>query len=415
MKRLLLGVFAILLISTAGLWSQGGLEIPGFVFERESRNPITHFRFPKQSERFQFAIVSDRTGGHREKVFSTAVEKLNLMQPEFVVSVGDLIEGSTDAKKVDGEWKEFVSYASRLTMPFFYVAGNHDLGNAVTTKLWGERFGRSYYHFTYKNTLFLILNTDDPPTTGSRISDTQVEWAKKVLADNAKVDWTLVFVHRPLWRINEGKTNGFGQVEQALQGRNFTVFAGHVHRYEKFVRKGMNYYQLATTGGSSTLRGVEQGEFDQIVWVTQRKKDGPVLANVLLDSIYTEDLKPIESDEPAVVRKAKNLPTIVVQGKAHFEGVPMTGARVVFVPAAAKGGKIADGVVAEDGSFELTSYKSRDGAAQGDYKVVIDWRAFKNRVIGSLPNEYTTADTTPLRATVRSRQADIQLELSRKK
>jgi hypothetical protein len=53
-------------------------------------------------------MVSDRTGGHRAGVFSRAVELLNLMQPEFVLSVGDLIEGSPDD---DGtlarQWREF--------------------------------------------------------------------------------------------------------------------------------------------------------------------------------------------------------------------------------------------------------------------------------------------------------------------
>jgi len=42
---------------------------------------------------FRFAIVADRTGQARPGVFEDAVEKLNLLQPDFVMSVGDLIEG----------------------------------------------------------------------------------------------------------------------------------------------------------------------------------------------------------------------------------------------------------------------------------------------------------------------------------
>jgi len=45
---------------------------------------------------FQFAIVTDRTGGHRPGVFMEGIHKLNLLQPEFVMSVGDLIEGYTE-------------------------------------------------------------------------------------------------------------------------------------------------------------------------------------------------------------------------------------------------------------------------------------------------------------------------------
>jgi len=47
-------------------------------------------------------------------------------------------------------------------MPFFYVPGNHDVANPTETEVWKERFGRSYYHFLYKDVLFLAVNSDDP-------------------------------------------------------------------------------------------------------------------------------------------------------------------------------------------------------------------------------------------------------------
>ena len=96
----------------------------------EDRNPWSNLRLNNEPETFRFAIVSDRTGGHRAQVFSQAVERLNLMQPEFVLSVGDLIEGYTDDKsKLTSQWREFQSYISQLQMPFFYVPGNHDHGH----------------------------------------------------------------------------------------------------------------------------------------------------------------------------------------------------------------------------------------------------------------------------------------------
>jgi len=56
-------------------------------------NPWTHLNLYNNPDNFQFAIVADRTGGHRPGVFADAVEKLNLLKPEFVMSIGDLIEG----------------------------------------------------------------------------------------------------------------------------------------------------------------------------------------------------------------------------------------------------------------------------------------------------------------------------------
>ena len=40
-------------------------------------------------------VVSDPSGGVRPGVFEVATRKLNLLQPEFVISVGDLIMGNT--------------------------------------------------------------------------------------------------------------------------------------------------------------------------------------------------------------------------------------------------------------------------------------------------------------------------------
>ena len=36
----------------------------------------------------------DLTGGERPNIYASAVKKLNLLRPEFVMSVGDLVVGS---------------------------------------------------------------------------------------------------------------------------------------------------------------------------------------------------------------------------------------------------------------------------------------------------------------------------------
>ncbi len=119
----------------------------------EPLNPWTHLDLVNDPENFQFAIVTDRTGGHRAGVFPDAMGKLNLLQPEFVLSVGDLIEGySGDRSVLDTEWDEFIGFVEELDMPFFYLPGNHDISNPVMAEVWEERFGRSYYHFVYIGT-----------------------------------------------------------------------------------------------------------------------------------------------------------------------------------------------------------------------------------------------------------------------
>jgi predicted phosphodiesterase len=250
--------------------------------------PYTHLDFNDSEDRFQFAIVTDRTGGHRPGVFMDGVNKLNLLQPEFVMSVGDLIEGYTkDTIELKRQWSEFDAFVHALEMPFFYVPGNHDITNQVMEKLWIERFGSTFYHFVYKDVLFLALNSEDLLRGAGRgsISDRQFEYIKKTLEYYEDVNWTLVFLHQPLWNQQDSKR--WKEVEALLANRNHTVFAGHEHRYVKEDRNNGKYFTLATTGGVSSLRGTEFGEFDHVLWVSMTP-EGPVMANLLLEGIWDE-------------------------------------------------------------------------------------------------------------------------------
>lgn len=258
-------------------------------------NPWNHLDFRNDPNAFQFAIVSDRAGGIRAGVFEKAVGKLNLLQPEFVMSVGDLIEGySTDAADVNRQWDEFQGIIRGLEMPFFYVPGNHDHSNPVQAAIWRERFGLSHHSFVYRDVLFLCLNAQDGTT--HRISEAQVQWARDTLSAHPDARWTLVFLHTPLWEEEYTDKSGWPAIEAALQGRKYTVFAGHYHDYLRRVRHDSRYYILATTGGGSALRGPAYGEFDQVAWVTMTNQ-GPLVANLLLDGIRTDDIRTPESRE----------------------------------------------------------------------------------------------------------------------
>ena len=97
---------------------------------RKGPVPWTHLNARNAGESFQFAIVADRTGGVRRGVFASAIPKLNLLEPELVMSVGDLIAGYTqDRARLKRQWDEFDALVRRLKAPFFYVPGNHDLTN----------------------------------------------------------------------------------------------------------------------------------------------------------------------------------------------------------------------------------------------------------------------------------------------
>lgn len=269
-----------------------------FVVDSTTINPWTKRPFENNPDNFQFAIVSDRTGGHRDGVFEKAVEKLNKLHPEFVMCVGDLIEGYTkDQKEIDRQWAEWDNILGKLKMRFFALPGNHDVTNEVMRKVWMERYGKAWYHFVYKNVLFIAMDSNDG--NGLSISRSQIDYVKKAIADNPKVRWTMLYMHHPVWNYKD--FNGFSEIETVLQSRPYTVVAGHNHQYLKTQRNNRNYYILASTGGGSQLRGPRFQEFDHVTWVTFTD-EGPELVNLALSGIHNDDLV-----DDAGLAKAKSM------------------------------------------------------------------------------------------------------------
>lgn len=307
-------------------------NVSDFVYDQEmysEAKPWTSKNFKSNPDDFQFAIVGDRTGGAYPGVFEAAVAKLNMLQPEFVASVGDLIEGYTDnnPEQLVVEWNEFDSIVKKLQMPFFYTVGNHDMGDNTSLDIWTERLGRTYYHFVYKDVLFLSINTEDPPKEeleliqmideikelessnpkqaqiklaelqkmikdgfesgeeyAGRLSEEQVNYFKTVLAEHPDVRWTFVLGHRPIWQSPE-IDSGFLELEAALQGRKYTVITGHAHTYDYDKRFNMDYLRLSTTGGIWVLP--PPLNVDHILWVTMTD-EGPEMANITLDGIFNK-------------------------------------------------------------------------------------------------------------------------------
>ncbi len=259
------------------------------------QKPWSHLDFYNDPMNFQFAIVSDNTGGSREGIFEKAIDKLNILKPEFVMCVGDLIEGYTqDTAQINLEWNEFNTSLNELESPFFYLPGNHDITNIVMQKEWEKRYGRRYYHFIYKNVLFITLDSNDDDDFS--ITEEQTNYVLQSLRENPSVRWTFLFMHHPIWTYDTN--NRFETIEKELVDRKYTVFAGHTHRYHHSVRNEHNYYILGTTGGGSALTGHRFGRFDHITWLTVTE-DGPVFANLELKNIHPHDVSNDQTTEMA--------------------------------------------------------------------------------------------------------------------
>lgn len=304
--------------------------------------PYTHLNYLNDPDEFQFAIVPDRTGGDYRGAFTNALAKVNLLRPEFVMSVGDLIPaGWAPPDDIRRQQTELTNMLAKVVPPFFCVVGNHDItrsqkrfptANEDSTAVWKEFHGPdTYYSFVYKDVLFVCLNSFEGRNQRQKcgITPEQYAWFGKTLAEHPDVRWTFVFMHCPgdwttsAWRTFE---------KEHLVNRRHTVFAGDWHCYVHAKRYGHDYYALGVAGGTSAvhcyepdrrpeLAGPDYGEMDHVTWVTMTKA-GPVVANVLIDGVLPGDYLNTKTTR-------STYPTSVLDAPADEETVRRVASNVV--------------------------------------------------------------------------------------
>lgn len=294
---------SLLFLVLSFLFASFGLMDPAAAHDRKirtDRQSQQELPLPEGDEVFHFVIFGDRTGGPPEgiEVLAQAVEDTNLLDPDLVLTVGDLIEGYNQTEKWMVQMREFRSTMEKLEMPWFPVAGNHDIYWRGSNKPEGEHeksyekhFGPLWYWFEHKDVGFLVLYTDEGHAeTGQKafgregcdnFSPRQLAWLDGALKEMAKLDQVFVFLHHPRWLKRNYSENNWEVVhgKLAATGNVSAVFAGHIHRMNyDGARDGIEYYALATTGGHVLGDYPDLGFMHHLNMVTVREKGFTVAA-----------------------------------------------------------------------------------------------------------------------------------------
>ena len=222
---------------------------------------------------FRFALIGDRTGGATPGVWESVVDQIEMFRPAFVVSVGDHIEGYTeDPAELDRQWTGIDEILARLSVPFYFCPGNHDITTDGMVAAWKTRTHREpCYSFDHQGVHFVIFDTGRWETSGQWMRESgYAGWLRADLEKNRKARLTVAVFHKPYWynTIADGREDPLHSLFRE-NGVDY-VFNGHYHNYGSGTYDGIRYTILGSSGGG--IDGVDEnrGMFFQYAWCAVR-------------------------------------------------------------------------------------------------------------------------------------------------
>lgn len=196
---------------------------------------------------FRFAIMGDRTGEAAPGVFEEAWREVNADRPDFVVNIGDTIQGGEDSKTAS-EWqhiRELMAPYRRLRL--FYTPGNHDVWSDASAAAYQKFTGRPlHYSFDYEQAHFAVLDN----SRTEQLSTGEIAFLKVDLEAHSKQPVKFIFFHRPWWVVKVLLQDpDFSLHKLAKQYGVQYVICGHIHEMLHFEMDGVTYLSMASAGG----------------------------------------------------------------------------------------------------------------------------------------------------------------------
>ncbi|MBK7927398.1 MAG: metallophosphoesterase [Bryobacterales bacterium] len=219
---------------------------------------------------FRFTILCDRTGGAQPEIYGRIWREVDLMHPDFVINVGDTIQGGRDAD-LDAQWSELRPLFQRYShYPLYFTPGNHDVFNDTSKALYEKESKRpTFYSFDYQEAHFTVLDN----SRTNDLTEDQIKFLEKDLEANKDKRPKFVFFHKPYWIAPLKLGSGEFPLHQLAKKYGVEhIISGHGHVFVRIVRDGIAYMEVGSSGGTMEKaleqgHGFKEGRFYHHVWV----------------------------------------------------------------------------------------------------------------------------------------------------
>ncbi len=285
---------------------------------------------------FSFAIVADthiteeegraidgsgKTGKKVAGMYHDLIERVNAMNPEFVVHLGDITHPGPTSPVYSEAALAFHKASEIFSMPYYLVPGNHDIGEKIHPALpevdeqvsinkravekFEKHFGSQRYSFNHGDCVFIVFNSM-LLNSGLDEEQEQWDWLQQTLSDNANKR-VFLFAHYPLYLSSDDEPDHYDNIDQPARSlliqllkpyRVEGYYAGHVHNFFYNQLDGMHQFVLPST---SIIRHDYQ-EFFQATPTREMGRFDPAKTGFFWIDVYSD------RHVPYLIRASNKLP-----------------------------------------------------------------------------------------------------------
>jgi 3',5'-cyclic AMP phosphodiesterase CpdA len=250
----------------------------------------------KEKETFNVAFLTDihlQPERNAVKGFSLALDSVNKLNPDFIITGGDLIMDALGQSfgRADSLYRLYDEVIKKAKCPVYNTMGNHEIYGIYKRsgadpsnleygeKMFEKRLGKSYYSFDHKGWKFLIINSIEDTKKDRYIGEidtTQLAWIKDELKKTDPSTPIVLSTHIPFITAETQRYGGstiasdsgtvvFNSKEVLDLFSNYNlklVLQGHLHILEDIYIDGVHFI----TGGAVSAgwwkgpnRGIEEG------------------------------------------------------------------------------------------------------------------------------------------------------------
>lgn len=213
---------------------------------------------------FRFSIIGDRTGGAMPEIYGRIWREIDLLHPDFVINVGDTIEGGKD-ELAEPQWRDLRTLWDRYShFPVYFTPGNHDIWSNQSLEVYKRETRRpNFYSFNYQDAHYTVL--DNSRTLD--LTDSQLRFLEEDLKANQDRRPKFVFFHKPYWIAFLKLGSGEFPLHQLAKKYGVTyIISGHGHQFVRLTRDGIVYMEVGSSGGRMRGTEFEKGWFYHHVW-----------------------------------------------------------------------------------------------------------------------------------------------------